>query len=410
MSILNWDSYDEPEQTPAKVVDAVVENVAMVAPVQMVPIEVASKASDLEDLARGRLEAMVLLGTDDKPFMGTKRIQAEDKKIVRGNSDVNQLIPFKYDWAWQKYLDGSANHWSPQEINMTADLALWSTPDGLSDDERLMTTRTLGFFSVADTMVANNIIQAVYNNITAPECRQYLLRQAFEEGIHAHSYQYCIESMRMDQASTFNMYREVPSIARKMAWALHYTGKLAELNLTEHSSDEDVGRFIEYLFVYYCIVEGIFFYCGFVQLLALGRRNKLVGVKEQIEYILRDESMHANFGVDVINQIIHENPGAWTPEVRQRILDRAIEGHCLELDYIKDTLPRGVIGVNYTLHEQYLRIIGNRRLLQLGLNEVHEINFDHPYPWMSEMMDLRKEKNFFETRVVEYQVGGGLQW
>lgn len=402
-SILSWDDFDAPEKSapvapppPVPVKPTIVPEVSrgFTPPVQALPY--SNDVSEITKRALTRLHEMRLLGTKDNPFMGADRIRADDKRIIKGSSDVNQLIPFKYEWAWQKYLDGCANHWMPQEINMTADLGQWQSKDALSEDERLMVNRTLGFFSVADTMVANNLVMAIFNNITAPEARQYLLRQAFEEAVHAHSYQYCIQSLRMDEGETFNMYREVASIAKKMAWALHYTEKLCAITLDENSPDSLVQDFVEGLMVYYCAVEGIFFYCGFIQLLALGRSNKLSGVKEQIEYILRDESMHANFGIDVINQIKAENPSIWTPEFTARLNDRLIEAHCLEMEYIRDTLPRGVIGVNARLHEQYLMIIGNRRCQQIGIPEQFVIDFDHPYPWMSEMMDLRKEKNFAE--------------
>ena len=131
--------------------------------------------------------------------MGAKRIQVDDKKIINCRCDLNQLVPFKYDWAWQKYLDGCANHWMPQEINMTADLALWRDPNGLTDDERTVIKRNLGFFSSADSLVANNLVLAVYRHITNPECRQYLLRQSFEEAVHTHAYQYCVESLGLDE-------------------------------------------------------------------------------------------------------------------------------------------------------------------------------------------------------------------
>ena len=135
------------------------------------------------------------------------RVQVGQKAMINSKADLNQLVPFKYKWAWEKYLDGTANHWMPQEINMTADIALWKAADGLTDDERMIVKRSLGFFSTADSLVANNVVLAIYKHITNPECRQYLLRQAFEEAIHTHAYQYCIESLSMDEGEIFNMYR-----------------------------------------------------------------------------------------------------------------------------------------------------------------------------------------------------------
>ena len=147
--------------------------------------------------------------------MGAQRVQVDQKRMINCRADLNQLVPFKYDWAWQKYLDGCANHWMPQEVNMNADIALWKSDDGLSEDERLIVMRSLGYFSTADSLVANNLALAIYRLVTNPECRQYILRQAFEEAIHTHAYQYCIESLGMDEGEVFNMYREVPSVAKK---------------------------------------------------------------------------------------------------------------------------------------------------------------------------------------------------
>jgi len=333
-----------------------------------------------------------------------EHLRAEDKRIINGTSDVNQLIPFKYDWAWQKYLDGCANHWMPQEVPMGNDIKLWKSDDGLTPDERHIVETALGFFSTADTLVANNLVLSIYERITAPECRQYLLRQAFEEGIHAHAYQYCIESLGMDEGKVFNQYREVPEMAAKMAWAGQQTKSLADKN----SSDHD---FLENLIAYYVIVEGVFFYCGFPTVLSLGRRNKMSGVAEQFQYILRDESMHLNFGIDVINQIKYENPHLWTTKMQQRAQNLIMEGLALELDFAKLMLPRGILGMNFEMISDYLKYIVNRRLQQIGLPQVEDwAHIENPLPWMSEMMDLRKEKNFFETRVTDYQVGGGLSW
>jgi len=152
-----------------------------------------------------------------------RRVNAADKRIINGSTDVNQLVPFKYKWAWEKYLAGCANHWMPQEINMTRDIALWKDPNGLTDDERRIIMRNLGFFVTADSLAANNIVLGTYRQITAPECRQYLLRQAFEEAIHTHAYQYIVESLGLNQAEIFNAYHEVPSIRAKDEFLIPYS-------------------------------------------------------------------------------------------------------------------------------------------------------------------------------------------
>ena len=291
---------------------------------------------------------------------------------------------------------------------MTADIALWKTPDALTDDERRIVMRSLGYFSTADSLVANNLVLAVYRLITNPECRQYILRQAFEEAIHTHAYQYCVESLAMDEAEVFNMYRELPSIAQKAAWSLSHTHSLSDPTFTTGTPETD-QELLRNLVAFYCVTEGIFFYCGFTQILSMGRRNKMTGVAEQFQYILRDESMHLNFGIDVINQIKLENPQLWTESFQQECRQMIIEGTELEIAYARDSMPRGVLGMNAAMMEEYLQFIANRRLNQIGLAEQYT-GVSNPFPWMSEIMDLRKEKNFFETRVTEYQVGGALNW
>ena len=340
--------------------------------------------------------------------IGAERLQVDDKKIINCRADLNQLVPFKYTWAWDKYLNACANHWMPNEINMTADIALWKTKDGLNTNEKNIVKRNLGFFSTADSLVANNLVLAVYKHITNPECRQYLLRQAFEEALHTHSYQYIVESLGLKESEIFNMYREVPSVAKKASWALQFTKSLSDSSFVTGDIKSD-QRLLRDLIAFYVVFEGIFFYVGFVQILSMGRRNKMVGTSEQFQYILRDESMHMNFGIDVINQIKIENPHLWTKKFQQDIIKIIKEGVMLETNYAFDTIKDGVLGMNALMFKEYLQFIANRRFAQIGLEKQYK-NTTNPFPWMSEIIDLKKEKNFFETRVLDYQTGGSLKW
>jgi len=382
-SILSWNDYEN-QHVPVK------ENK---------PTKIKSVKAETEAGGATGLENLEL---------GAVRVRVDDKKIINCHADVNQLVPFKYTWAWQKYLSACANHWMPNEVNMAADIALWKNPEGLTDDERLIIKRSLGFFATADSLVANNLVLAVYRHITNPECRQYLLRQAFEEALHTHSYQHIIESLGLDEAELFNMYREVPSVANKANWVLPYTQSLADPNFHTGTKEND-QRLLRDLIAFYVVMEGLFFYVGFTQILSLGRRGKMTGTSEQFQYILRDESMHVNFGIDVINQIKIENPHLWTPEFQQEVIDMIKQGVELEYEYAVDTMPRGVLGLNAEMFKEYLRYIANRRFAQIGLAEQYP-GVKNPFHWMSEMMDLKKEKNFFETRVIEYQAGGTLRW
>jgi ribonucleoside-diphosphate reductase beta chain len=336
------------------------------------------------------------------------RVNVDEKAMINCQADVNQLLPLKYRWAWDKYLAGCNNHWMPTEVSMQADLALWRSADGLTDDERRAIKRNLGFFAASESLVANNIVLALYRHLTNPECRQYLLRQAFEEAVHTHTFQYICESMGLDEGELFNMYREVPSITDKAAWAVEYTRHLADAEFATGTVEHDQA-FLRDLIAFYVVFEGMWFYTGFAQILSLGRRNKMVGIAEQYQYILRDESLHLNFGIDVINQIKAENPRLWSSGFQQEVQSMLTEACALEVAYSRDTMPRGFLGLNAALCETYMHFITNRRCAQIGLAPVFP-DCENPFPWMSEAMDLKKEKNFFETRVIEYQNGGSLQW
>ncbi len=395
-SILNWDTEENSHPNP------------ILAPIS----ESESKsASNSEVKSQPELNSEIEIGGLtglEELEMGASRIRVDDKKIINCRADLNQLVPFKYRWAWDKYLNACANHWMPNEINMAADVNLWKSIDGLSEAERMIIKRNLGFFSTADSLVANNLVLAVYRHITNPECRQYLLRQAFEEALHTHAYQYVIESLGMDEAEVFNMYREIPSVATKASWALPFTQSLADPTFHTGTFEND-QRLLRDLIAFYVIFEGIFFYVGFTQILSMGRRNIMTGTSEQFQYILRDESMHMNFGIDVINQIKIENPQLWTESFKADMIKLIKEGVELEQQYAEDTMPSGILGMNAEMFKEYLQFIANRRLAQIGLEEQYP-GAQNPFPWMSEMLDLKKEKNFFETRVIEYQAGGTLNW
>ncbi|MDC1076513.1 ribonucleotide-diphosphate reductase subunit beta [Litorivicinus sp.] len=415
--MLNWDAFNEPEEhiAPPPPKQAKSEEPQQQLAIEPAPVVEVADATRFEptgsaafEAAQQALEQLDVAPGLEELEMGADRVQVDQKRMINCRADLNQLVPFKYEWAWTKYLDGCANHWMPQEINMTQDIALWRSNDGLSEDERKIVMRNLGFFSTADSLVANNLVLSIYRLVTNPECRQYLLRQAFEEAIHTHAYQYCIESLGMDEGEIFNMYREVPAVAKKAAWALKYTQAIGNPQFQTGTTEND-QELLQNLIAFYCVLEGLFFYCGFSQILSMGRRNKMTGVAEQFQYILRDESMHVNFGVDVINQIKNENPKLWTEEFQAKMTQMILEGLALEIEYARDTMPRGVLGMNAQMMEDYLKFITNRRLTQIGLSEQFP-GVENPFPWMSEIMDLRKEKNFFETRVTEYQVGGALSW
>ncbi len=338
----------------------------------------------------------------------TGRVNAADKRVINGTTDVNQLVPFKYKWAWEKYLSQCANHWMPQEINMDRDIALWKDPNGLTEDERRIIKRNLGFFVTADSLAANNIVLGTYRHITAPECRQFLLRQAFDEAIHTHAYQYIVESLGIPESETFNAYNEVQCIRDKDEFLIPYIDVLTDPAFKTGTLEND-QKLLKSLIAFACIMEGMFFYVGFVQVLAMGRQNKMIGAAEQFQYILRDESAHCTFGIDLINTVKMENPHLWTEEFKEEVKVMFRKAVDLEHAYAVDTMPRGVLGLNAGQFMEYMKFICNRRSNQIGVGTLYE-GAKNPFPWMSEMMDLKKESNFFERKVVDYQSSASLQW
>ncbi|MFM0039668.1 MULTISPECIES: ribonucleotide-diphosphate reductase subunit beta [Paraburkholderia] len=406
--MLNWDDEITAVTPSSGAQQNALRNAAGPAVGSQVGTRSAPHAPSAQDVFANDIAVAPVAHASGAAAVSEARVNVADKRIINGQTDVNQLVPFKYKWAWEKYLAGCANHWMPQEVNMSRDIALWKDPNGLTEDERRIVKRNLGFFVTADSLAANNIVLGTYRHITAPECRQFLLRQAFEEAIHTHAYQYIVESLGLDEGEIFNAYHEVTSIRAKDEFLIPYINVLTDPGFKTGTLETD-QTLLRSLIVFACVMEGLFFYVGFTQILALGRQNKMTGAAEQYQYILRDESMHCNFGIDLINQIKLENPQLWTAEFRaeiREIFQQAVE---LEYRYAEDTMPRGVLGLNASMFKSYLRFICNRRCQQIGLDPLYP-NEENPFPWMSEMIDLKKERNFFETRVIEYQTGGALTW
>ncbi|WP_374424286.1 ribonucleotide-diphosphate reductase subunit beta, partial [Chromobacterium sp.] len=223
-----------------------------------------------------------------------------------------------------------------------------------------------------------------------------------------HAYQYIVESLGLDEGEVFNAYNEIKSIRDKDEFLIPFIDVLCDPAFKTGTLEND-QKLLKSLIVFACIMEGLFFYVGFVQILALGRQNKMTGAAEQYQYILRDESMHCNFGIDLINTIKLEQPEIWTESFKAEITELFKHAVELEYAYAEDTMPRGVLGLNASMFKEYLRFIANRRMQQIGLDQLYP-GVNNPFPWMSEMIDLKKEKNFFETRVTEYQTGGALSW
>lgn len=337
-----------------------------------------------------------------------RKIMANYNGIINNSVvDPNKILPMRYLWARQHYKDGVANNWVPEEVAMQNDIEQWQSPMVLTETERRLILWNLGFFSTAESLTANNLVLTVYKYVTNPECRQYLLRQAFEEAIHTDTFIYCCDSLGLNPDEIYNMYATVPSIKAKDDFVVNLTKSILDPNFTTEGTG-NIKKFLHDLVGFYVIMEGIFFYAGFAMMLALKRQGKMIGIGEQFEFIMRDESLHLAFGCDLINTIKAENPECWDQAFQDELVVLIKKSVELEKSYAKDACPQGVLGINAEQFCEYVEYIADRRLERIDLPKVYGTT--NPFPWMSQSTDLAKEKNFFETRVTEYQTAGSLEW
>jgi len=328
--------------------------------------------------------------------------------IIRDKkTDPNKILPMKYLWARTYYKSGVANNWTPEEVSMQQDVEQWKSPGVISVKERELILLNLGFFATAESLTANNIVLVLYKHVTNPECRQYLLRQAFEEAVHTDTFIYCCESLGLDPDMIYSMYETVDVIREKDEFVVGLTKSIFDNNF-EIVDSNTTQMFVRDLIGFYVIMEGIFFYAGFAMMLSLKRHQKMVGIGEQFEYIMRDESVHLAFGCDLIMTIIQENPEIWTDAFKLEVVGLIKHAVELEMAYAIQACPDGLLGITSKQFCDYVQYVADRRLMRLGLPKVY--NKENPFLWMSEATDLSKEKNFFETRVTEYQSGGSLEW
>lgn len=325
---------------------------------------------------------------------------AKDGQILSNNiAGVNQILPHVHKWAWDLYKTGKRNNWDPEEVPMTRDIQNWNK---LSDDEKRVAKRTLGFFAGSESLVGNNLV-TLYKYIVDPECRQYMSRQIWEECLHNDCIVHICDSLSLDIQEVYEAYSSIPSIKAKDDFLMNVTtGISKDIDVTTLKGKQELLRAA---FLYWIVCEGTFFFSGFAMLLSM--KDKLPGIGEQIEYTLRDESNHIQFGSILINKIKEQNPEVWTQEFEDELTKILIEAVELEIAYAKDVLPNGILGLNADMFVQYMQYIGNRRLESVGMK--HRFPSDtNPFDFLSEVQDLLKAKNFFETRVIEYQSSGAL--
>jgi len=334
---------------------------------------------------------------------GLPPVKASDKRVVGGQGDINQLAPFKYPWAWKYFINANKNHWTPLDINMSQDIDDYH--HRLTLAERHVYENVLAYLTTSDILAMRNIGLAVMEKMSAPELQIYQARQVYEEALHTWTYQHCIETLGLDQGEIYNRYRVVPEIHRKIEIASRRLNDILRPDIDLRRPQELENFVMSYLF-FAAVFEGCWFYNGFSPIFALQRRGLMKGTAEQLQYIMRDEVMHCGFGLRTIKQILAENPIAPDPRAVQRMWD---EAEAAEQAYAAYLLRDPILGYSVESHCEQFRYIANRRARQLDMAE--------PFPgaecrlaWLDEQSNIRKEKNFFETKVTEYQTGAALHW
>lgn len=334
---------------------------------------------------------------------GLNPINADDKRVVNGEADINQLAPFKYPWAWQYFLNANKNHWTPLDINMTQDVTDYHHK--LTQEERHVYVNVLSYLTTSDILAMRNVGLAVMEKMSAPELQIYQARQVYEESLHTWTYQHCIETLGLDQGEVYNRYRVVPEINAKIQIANRRLNAVMRPDIDLKQPEELHTFLMSYIF-FAAIFEGCWFYNGFTPIFALQRRGLMKGSAEQLQYIMRDEVMHASFGLRVVKQIMREEN--IKPSIKD-ISEMWEECEAAEMAYAGYLLQDPILGYSADEHVEQFRFIANRRALKLNLPEPFP-GAKNALPWLDEQANMRKEKNFFETRVTEYQTGGGLEW
>ena len=332
-----------------------------------------------------------------------KPVEVADKRIINGQGDINQLAPFKYPWAWNYFLNANKNHWTPLDINMTKDVQDYH--HGLTTEEKHVYENVLAYLTTSDILAMRNIGLAVMEKMTAPELQIYQARQVFEEAMHTWTYQHCIETIGLDQSDIYNRYRVVPEIHQKIKMANDKLSSVLRPDIDLTQADE-LDNFVHSYLFFAGVFEGCWFYNGFSPIFSLQRRGLMTGTAEQLQYIMRDEVMHSGFGMRVVKEIVKEE-NLILDETRLR--DMWDQSEAAETTYAHYLLRDPILGYNAEDHIEQFRYVANRRARQMNIVEPFP-GAENRLTWLDEQANLRKEKNFFETRVTEYQTGAALDW
>jgi ribonucleoside-diphosphate reductase beta chain len=334
------------------------------------------------------------------------RERLRGKRVINGlrSAELN-VLPLKYHEAYRIYKQMKANHWEPDVIDMTKDCATWNS-NKLTARERWIIEMGVGYFSAAEGIVGDSVLHVIEDNLTAAELKHASLRQIAEESIHMDSLLHIISSLNIDLDEVTAKFQDIPSIKKKNEYIMRQMPELkmgVDLTITANKQ-----KFAKALFGITQVMEGTQFYALFAMILSLQRQNKMTGIGQMFQYTLRDESNHIALGRYILEQLIHENPDIWTPEFQNELVEFMREGVGLEKEFVLDCLPEDSVGLTQKDFLEYVDYNADRRLASLGLPTLSNVK-TNPFLWLDEVIFLKKEKNFFETRVTEYQTSGSVK-
>ncbi len=313
--------------------------------------------------------------------------------------DVN-LHPIRYQWAYDLYNQAVRNTWFPHEIALKEDLEDFQK---MTEDERHAVEFVMAFFNPAELIVNRVLALGVYPYLKSPECHLYLAKQMWEEANHCVAFEYVLETFPFNRDQVYNIHLNVPSMKAKEAYIMRYLKNMTDERL-DVETVEGKKQFIRNLVAYNVVMEGIWFYSGFMVMLSFRQRNQLRNFGSMINWVLRDESLHLKFGINLIHNILEENAELLTEEFAAEIRNIIIEGVDLETAYNKDLFPNGILGLNADYVNQYVQYVADRRLSELGMPKYY--NATNPAKWMSTATDVFELVNFFEQQNTSYEVDG----
>jgi ribonucleoside-diphosphate reductase beta chain len=334
------------------------------------------------------------------------RERVAGKRVINGHRSAElNVLPLKYHEAYRIYKQMKANHWEPDVIDMSKDALQWNT-GALSAKERWIIEMGVGYFSAAEGIVGDSVLHVIEDNLTAAELKHASLRHIAEESIHMDSLLHIIGSLNIDLDEVTAKFNDIPSIKAKNAFITRHIPSLKmgiDLTITANKQ-----KFAKAIFGITQVMEGTQFYALFAMILSLHRQNKMTGIGQMFQYTLRDESNHIALGRFILSQLIEENPDIWTPDFQKDLIEFMREGVALEKDFVRDCLPEDTAGMQQKEFLDYVDFNADRRLNSIGLPSLSQVR-DNPFLWLDEVIFLRKEKNFFETRVTEYQTSGSVK-